>query len=56
MNLQEMDEKYDQKTNYCNTKITSIEYKITSIENKITNIENIMNNILKEIKEMKDKV
>ena len=49
MNLQEMDEKYDQKTNYCNT-------KITSIENKITNIENIMNNILKEIKEMKDKV
>ena len=56
MNLQEMDEKYDQKTNYCNTKITSIESKITSIENKITNIENIMKNILKEIKEMKDKV
>ena len=56
MNLQEMDEKYDQKTNYCNTKITSIEYKITSIENKITNIEIILKNILKEIKEMKDKV
>ena len=49
MNLQEMDEKYEQKTNYCNT-------KINSIENRINNIENILKNILKEIKEMKDKV
>ena len=48
INLQVLDEKYDQKINYCNT-------KLTSIENRITGIENVLKNILKEIKEMKDK-
>ena len=48
INLQVIDEKYEQKINYCNT-------KLTSIENRIYGIEDVLKNILKEIKKMKDK-